>query len=219
MLAVVVVGAPQTARAGVYPIGNGETVRASSATYDREVVESAVQFLASLPHGREMSKVRVYVATPSEVSSICGGDADACYVEQADRIVVPPEFNDGSTTAETIAHEYGHHLVAARPGGAFGTPRWDIYEHVCELIQRGILLPYNLGNGYWDNPEEAFAQSYAALAVPEVAEEWAFTSWLEPTAGALARIRLDIEHPWPKRYAEARLRRSCHGGYDPYPNY
>lgn len=208
------------AGAEVYSVGGGETIRVSSAHYGPEAIEPLVQFIATLPHGHEMSKLRLYVAAPGEVTSICGRGADACYLVEAHRIVAPPEFTDGSTVPETLAHEYGHHIVASRPGGAFGTPRWDLYERVCAGIQSGQLLPYNLSSrGYWKNPEEAFAQSYATLAVPELAEEWWYTDRLEPTPGALARIRLDIERPWPAGYAEKRLRRSCHRGYDPYPNY
>jgi hypothetical protein len=218
--ALVTLGAMSSmASAGVYSVGNGETIRASSARYGPEVIEPIVQFIAALPHGHEMSKLSVYVADTKEVTALCGAGGDACYEEEGDRIVIPQELDDGSSMPETIAHEYGHHIVNSRPGNAFGTPRWDIYEHVCELIQDGKLFPENEGRGYWSNPEEAFAQSYAAITVPDIAEEWPFTYWLEPTEAALARIRLDIEHPWPRGYAEARLRRSCHRGTDYYAYY
>jgi hypothetical protein len=207
---------PSLAAAAIYPVGNGETIRVWSTQYGPDVIEPIVNLIAGLPHGHEMAKLSVFVADPEEVTAICGRGGDACYLDEKDRIVIPPELTDGSTMPETIAHEYGHHLANSRPGGAFGTPRWDVYEHVCELLQRRILIPENIGAGYTRNPEEAFAQSYATLAVPELAEEWWFTDWLEPTEAALARIRLDIEQPWPKRYAEARLRRSCHRGIDYY---
>jgi hypothetical protein len=109
-----------------------------------------------------------------------------------------------------IAHEYGHHISAFRPGGAYGTPRWDIAEHVCELVEAGVLAPGNEGRRYWENPEEAFAESYAALTFPEtIIPTWQFSAALRPTMASAAAIRGDVSSPWPNQYARSRLAASC----------
>lgn len=201
------------AEAHVYVV-DGAHIQVSSKRYGTAEMDPIVEIIATLPHGRELSKLQVYVASEAEVTQICGHGADACYSDWANRMIIPPEFHDGSTMPEVVAHEYGHHLENHRPGGAFGTPRWDIHEHVCDLINEGKL---NAGYGAYErSPIEAFAQSYAALVDSEVVEGWYLTDWLAPTPSALARIRLDIENPWPARYAHARLRRSCHGRWSPY---
>lgn len=209
-----------SAQARYYSVGKNQSIWVESRHYGAATLDPLVEFIASLPHGTEISRLSVYVAGPVELLNSCGSDADGCYEEEAeDWMVVPGEQlpEDESSVEEIVAHEYGHHLAANRPGGAFGTPRWDVYEHVCKLSQEGILLPGNEGRRVWENPEELFAESYAALTFPNLITFWEpWSTALQPTAGSLARILRDIEHPWPARYAEKGLHRSCHGGHDYY---
>jgi hypothetical protein len=178
--------------------------------------------MASLPHGGEISRLAVYVAGPVELRNLCEADVEGCYEEGTEPwIIIPgePIYEYGSSVEEIVAHEYGHHLSASRPGGAFGTPRWDVYLRVCELSHQGALVPGNESARYGENPEEAFAESYAALTFPEIVTTWQERGWsplLRPTPEGLARIRLDIEDPWAPRYAEKRLKRSCAGGRNLY---
>jgi hypothetical protein len=140
---------PSTASARYYPVGEHRPVWVESRHYGDRTMRPLVAFIASLPHGPEISKLAIYVAGPVEIQNMCEADTDGCYEnESEDWMVVPGEpLPEGSSSVEEIAaHEYGHHLAATRPGGAFGTPRWDIYEHVCQLSQQGALAPGNEGS-------------------------------------------------------------------------
>jgi hypothetical protein len=74
--------------------------------------------------------------------------------------------------------------------------RWATYERVCQLTRRGRLFPGNQGAHYWQDPEEAFAQSYARLNRPDDRVSWQYTPLLRPTPAALAKIHADVAHPW-----------------------
>jgi len=107
---------------------------------------------------------------------------------------------DGVPRDFAIAHEYGHHIANTRTGTALpaieaGTPRWATYERVCQLSRRGRLFPGNQGAHYWQDPEEAFAQSYARLNRPEDLVSWQYTPLLEPTTVALEKIHADVARP------------------------
>jgi hypothetical protein len=107
---------------------------------------------------------------------------------------------DGVPRDFAIAHEYGHHIANTRPGAALpaieaGTPRWATYERVCQLARRGRLFPGNQGAHYWQDPEEAFAQSYAWLNRPGDRVSWQYTPLLRPTTTALEKIHADVAHP------------------------
>lgn len=212
---------PAVAQARYYGVGHGRKIWMESAHYGPEVLSPLAAFIASLPHGPEISKLDVDVVGPVELEGFCGRDADGCYEHGLAEswIVVPGEQqeDDASTVEEILAHEYGHHIAASRPGGAFGTPRWDIFEGVCGLSQEGLLAPGNEGARWSENPEELFAESYASLTFPEIASSWEERfSLLTPTPEGDEQIRLDLEHPWPARYAERRLRQSCGSGRDFY---
>src|SRR4051812_4192580 len=59
-----------------YRTADGQTVSVQfSRSYDPdpEVAQSYVDFLAGLPHGAELGKLRAYIATPAEVRKACGG--------------------------------------------------------------------------------------------------------------------------------------------------
>src|SRR3954471_22645899 len=61
-----------------YPIKDGSSVSAAISdryanTLDTQVVKSYVDFLDSLEHGSELSKLKIFIAPPDEVLSACGG--------------------------------------------------------------------------------------------------------------------------------------------------
>jgi hypothetical protein len=127
----------------------------------------------------------------------------ACYFPSVEEMVVSGADRavDGVPRDFAIAHEYGHHVANTRAAAALpaieaGTPRWATYERVCQLTRRGRLFPGNQGAHYWQDPEEAFAQSYARLNRPDDRVSWQYTPLLQPTPAALAKIHADVAHPW-----------------------
>ncbi len=174
----------------------------SSDAYGPAEVEAVAAVLRSLDHGPEMAELSVFVATPEELGEACGAEVLACYFPSEDEMVVSgvDQPVEGVPRDFAIAHEYGHHIANTRPGAALpaieaGTPRWATYERVCQLARRGRLFPGNQGAHYWQDPEEAFAQSYARLNRPGDRVSWQYTSLLRPTATALEKIHADVAHP------------------------
>lgn len=182
----------------------GQEFSISSAHYGAAEIQSVADTLRSLDHGPEIAELSVYVASPEEIRSLCGATVVACYVPAdmemvvsgVDRAVagVPRDF--------AIAHEYGHHIANTRGGSGpyqplqAGTIRWATYERVCQLTRQHRLFPGNQGPHYWQDPEEAFAQSYAHLSRPDDSVSWQYTSLLAPDQTALAKIHADVAHPW-----------------------
>ena len=177
--------------------------RISTDAYGPAEVESVAAVLRSLDHGPEMARLSVFVATPEEIREACGPEVLACYFPAEDEMVVSGVDRpvDGVPRDFAIAHEYGHHIANTRPGAALpaieaGAPRWATYERVCQLTRRGRLFPGNQGAHYWQDPEEAFAQSYARLNRPDAHVSWQYTSLLRPTATSLEKVHADVAHPW-----------------------
>ena len=182
----------------------------SSDSYGAAELESVAAVLRSLDHGPEMAELSVFVATPEQIREACGAEVVACYFPSADEMVVSGVDRPvaGVPRDFAIAHEYGHHIANTRGGGALpaieaGTVRWATYERVCQLTRRGRLFPGNQGAHYWEDPEEAFAQSYAHLSLPAARVSWQYTPLLRPTAVSLAKIHADVAHPRPARSTKA----------------
>ena len=174
----------------------------SSDSYGAAELESVAAVLRSLDHGPEMAELSVFVATPEQIREACGAEVVACYFPSADEMVVSGVDRPvaGVPRDFAIAHEYGHHIANTRGGGALpaieaGTVRWATYERVCQLTRHGRLFPGNQGAHYWEDPEEAFAQSYAHLSLPAARVSWQYTPLLRPTAVSLAKIHADVAHP------------------------
>ena len=181
----------------------GTEFEISSSHYEGAAVESIAATLRSLDHGPEMADLSVYVATPEEIVQTCGATVIACYVPARKEMVVSGEDRPvgGVPRDFAIAHEYGHHVANSRGGEPYepivaGTIRWATYERVCQLTRSHRLYPGNQGNHYWDDPEEAFAQSYAHLSRPGDRVSWQYSPLLEPDARALSKIHADITKPW-----------------------
>jgi hypothetical protein len=175
----------------------------SSTAYGPEQTEAVGRIVAGLLHGPELSVQHIFVATPEEVAVRCGATVIACYFPAADELVVSGSGGSrGGVPREfAIAHEYGHAVAAgqASPLGTAittGTIRWATYERVCQLSRAGVLFPGNQGAHYWQDPEEAFAETYARVADPTASVSWQFSPYLAPTAASLAKVRADVDHPW-----------------------
>jgi hypothetical protein len=187
-----------------YPIVGGTTVSAASAHYSSAEIGQVLAVLGTLPHGAEMNSLSVYVATQQEIGTTCGAETMGCYLPDADRMVVSGSSTPvaGISRQHAIAHEYGHHIANNRltglpwPALDAGTERWATYEHVCERARQGSAFPGNEGDHYWDNPGEAFAESYADLTYPVDGLAWDYSSQLAPDATSLSLVAQDVAHPW-----------------------
>jgi hypothetical protein len=182
----------------------GNEFKILSAHYEGAAVESVAATLRALDHGPEMAELTVFVATPEEISGICGATVVACYIPSSKEMVVSgvDQPVDGVPRDFAIAHEYGHHIANSREGSGpyppieAGTIRWATYERVCQLTRAHRLFPGNQGAHYWQDPEEAFAQSYAHLSRPTDNVSWQYTPLLQPSMAALEKIHADVTHPW-----------------------
>lgn len=195
------------------PTADGYTVRVETSpgyVPDRGYDEELVAFLDSLVHGSELDGLVVYVALPSEMSSLCGGQAAACYTPSEGRIAIVGQLEYGGIpVAYAVAHEYGHRIEDYRHnppfrGGplAWGTKRWASVKHVCQGAVAGIFAPGNEGRRYFLNPGEAFAESYAWSYFGPGLIEWRWDSRLRPNAAAYAAIRADVLEPWRPQHSE-----------------
>ena len=159
-----------------------------------------VALLQSLPHGPEISSLKLYVGTDAEVAARCGTGTMACYDPVSERMVVSGQSEEvaGIPREAVIAHEYGHHIANNRAGGIWsafsaGTLRWSTYERVCESKRAGEAFPGNEGAHYWANPGEAFAQAYSQLVVPS--EDWNYSPAFRPDPKALRLLSRDVVDP------------------------
>jgi hypothetical protein len=118
-------------------------------------------------------------------------------------MIVPGEEtttgSSGVTTSYVVAHEYGHHIAAARSNlpfqaFSFGPKYWASYELVCDRAVKGLLAPGNEAQYYASNPGEGWAETYAQLKYPDVA--WQYNPIMKPDAGAFAAARKDVLTPW-----------------------
>jgi len=190
-----------------YQAPDGTTIPvAFDASYQPsdQVAQTYVDYLGSLPHGPELSKLKLLLAPPATVASDCGG-ADgtlACYDAGTHQMIVPGEqiqSTTGVSTSYVIAHEYGHHIASFRsnvpfPALDWGPKYWASYEEVCNSTLQGRLAPGDEGTFYRANPGEGWAETYARLTYPD--QPWTFAALLKPDAGALAAARRDVLDPW-----------------------
>lgn len=178
-------------------------VNVTSSAYGPEQTEAVARIIGGLDHGPELTGLHVDVATPEEITARCGETVLACYFPGSSEMVVSGASGDaGGVPREfAIAHEYGHAIAdsqASELGSPMqtGTLRWATYERVCQLSRAGLLFPGDQGGHYWQNPEEAFAETYAQLADPSAGVAWQFSPFLAPTPASLARVQADVAHPW-----------------------
>ena len=147
-------------------------------------------------HGSELGKISVYIASPSQIeNTFCGAGALACYVGDDERMYVPGVNEHSDPPVQfLIAHEYGHHIELNRsnsPWSAYdqGAKNWATYENVCVLERRNKVR-----TNYYNDPSEAFAESYADMQFPGV--DFIYTDLLKPDQGAFDAINADVTHPW-----------------------
>jgi hypothetical protein len=168
----------------------------SDYTPDPNVEQGYVNFLGSLVHSTELGKISIYIATPSQIEdTFCGQGALACYVGDSQQMFVPGVGEHSDPPVQfLIAHEYGHHIELNRsnsPWSAYdqGAKRWATHENVCALERR-----HKVKTDYFNDPSEAFAESYADMQYPGV--DFIYTPLLKPDQGAFDAIKADVLQPW-----------------------
>lgn len=193
---------------GAYTTKTNEqvTIYSSNAyAVDEAANQRWADFVASLVHGPEISRVTIYLAPPAQVAQMCGAeDILGCY--GSDRIIAPGEDTFEVSAESVLTHEYGHEIAANRsnapwPALAWGTKRWSSYEQVCRRARAHELFPGGEGGlVYLFNPGEVFAETYRVLnerraGLPE-------TPWrvvdpsLQPNERDLALVEQDVLDPW-----------------------
>jgi hypothetical protein len=198
-----------------------------SATCDSADPQAIADFLGTLPHGDEMNLLELDLVKPSvEMAAACGSaNALSCYFPDQNRIVASGDSftaSDNATQLYVIAHEYGHHVANHRNNAPFANPaidwgpkNWASFAGVCAGVQSGRYAPGDEGNRYYDNPGEAWAESFAKNAFPTQPVPWEWPDFPDPhTPGGFAAIQQDALHPWNGDSIEVRRGRfTKHGRY------
>jgi hypothetical protein len=209
---------------GEITAANGETVNvliSDAYPVDPAIPQATADLLTQLYHGSELSQVSVYIAPLAEVQKLCGAESGGCYA--GNQIVTTGDpLPDGTSAANVLVHEYGHHVASNRdntPWDAldWGPKRWDTAAHICSRVEQGTAFPGDEGAHYELNPGEAWAETYRVLNYQKQAwANWILTDWrivdrsFYPDAAELAAAKADVLQPWagPHRTTwSARLRR------------
>lgn len=187
------------------PDGSRIYIRASDGYLPDPAADQVLaNFLGSLLHNFELDGLHVYVATPSEIPTICGSTAAACYFLDTEQLVVVGEESYGGLPTDYVtAHEYGHHIENHRSNRLFGfkatswgTKGWASYEGVCPGVLSGrYSLKTTPGYNYFRHPGEAFAEAYAYYHYPGLVP-WDWVGSLYPNQGSYDQIELDVREPW-----------------------
>jgi len=205
--------AAATASAVRYPVndGAGRTVAITSdclpLTCNSADPPTIANFLGTLPHGDEMNLLTVNLVPAIEISAQCGSvEAQACYYPGENRMGINGDdtpASDGASRAYVIAHEYGHHLANHRNNSPFDDPaidwgpkNWASFAGVCQGVRAGRYFPGDEGDHYYDNPGEAFAESFAHNAFPTQPVPWEWPDFPDPSIGAYPAIQRDALQPW-----------------------
>jgi hypothetical protein len=207
--------AAQTTNAIDVPIADGTAVHVefsdAAGGLNPELAAAYVGFLDSIPHGAELSRLRLRVASPEQIAGLCGGLEGqgilACYEGRQNRMNVPNVGLDATTRngafslRYVLTHEYGHHIANHRSNAGFrggsldwGPKRWASAALVCEGVRRRQLVPGDEGRRYRDNPGENWAEAYARLTFPD--QPWTFSARLAPDPATLDAARRDVVEPW-----------------------
>jgi hypothetical protein len=204
-----------TASANRYPVNDGAgrtvaiEVSPGCALCTDADPQTMANFLGTLPHRDEISLLTLEMVDPNvEMPAYCGPGALSCYFPGQDLIVTSGSdgsYSDGADRAFVIAHEYGHHVANHRnnppfePTIDYGPKRWATYQRVCEGVRSGAYFPGDEGDHYYENPGEAFAESFAFNRFPSAPVPWEWNPSLKPDATAFAALRRDTTDPWTRR--------------------
>ncbi len=199
-----------------YPIHDGTdaTIEVSVTTACAQACDTTdpqqiADFIGTLIHGDEVSLLTVQLDTEFQLGYDCGFGAEACYFVGENKIVIggyQEADGDGATFDFVLAHEYGHHVAQHRrmppPFGSaidWGPERWASVENVCRGRRAGRLFPGDEGTHYFEDPGEAFAESFAHYRFPNTQVRWRYFPALKPTPASFRAIREDTLSPWQGR--------------------
>jgi hypothetical protein len=202
-----------TAATGRYPVNDGTeatiqvSVTAACQTSCTDADPQAIAtFVGTLLHSYEIELLTIQLDAPFQIEFDCGYGAQACYYPGQNKIILSGNDTpaaDGASREMVLAHEYGHHVAQHRDSPApfpaaieWGPPRWSSYENVCRLRRAGAVFPGDAGEHYYQDPGEAFAESFARYHFPEAPVPWKWLPALRPDAGAFQAIREDTLDPW-----------------------
>jgi hypothetical protein len=202
-----------TASSQRYPLGDGsddsiavEVSAACQVECDAADPQAIADTIGTFIHGPEVNLLTVQLDTPFQLGFDCGFDAQSCYFASENKIVLSGDANpapDSASREFVLAHEYGHHVAQHREMPApfplainWGTERWSSVEHVCQGHRAGAFFPGDEGTHYYEDPGEAFAETFAFNRFPEAAVEWAWAAALRPSAAAFEALRRDTLRPW-----------------------
>lgn len=147
-------------------------------------VESYAALLRWAAHGDEISEVTIRIVDPAEIQAQCGAAAVACYGMRRGGPTIVMPAGTGSFVAETMLHEYGHHLDTAWdvPGvpDLEGTPVWWSLRGMAELRANGMVA-FDYSNGWNRSVAEIFAEDYSYI---HLGGSYAIP-WLSPPDDAL----------------------------------
>ena len=195
-----------TFRGGPITTTTGEIVDvrvSDSLPLETSTPESWAEFLAGLTHGPEITRLRTYIVTFSEVQEICGSRALGCYGR--DEMVAPGELVADISPEEVVRHEYGHHVANHRLNAPWtaidwGPKRWASSANVCAGVSRREAFPGDQGSNYSRNPGEAWAEVYRLMDERKAGittQTWPIVApSFFPTEAALQAAEQDVLQPW-----------------------
>jgi hypothetical protein len=212
-----------------YPIndGSGDSIAVDVSADCQQQCDAAnpqaiANTIGTFIHGPEVNLLTVQLDTPFELGFDCGFEAQSCYFGGENKIVLSGDDDPAPDSASrdfVLAHEYGHHVAQHRDLPApfpaainWGTERWASAVNVCQGHRAGDIFPGDEGTHYYEDPGEAFAESFAFNRYPEAAVKWAWAPALRPTPASLEALRDDTLRPWLGRHSFTVSGRVPHNG-------
>jgi hypothetical protein len=128
--------------------------------------------------------VTVRIVDPAAIQNQCGASALACYGSRRGVPTIIMPAGTGSVIAQTMLHEYGHHLDSAWDvpdvPDLDGTPVWWSSRGMAALLDDGMVA-FDYSRGWSRSVAEIFAEDYAQIHLPGAYG----IPWLSPPDEAL----------------------------------
>jgi hypothetical protein len=210
---------------GIYATSDGFSVHvvfSGLEAPDAVAGQATADFLDSLLHGPELATITADLMTFPSIQRTCGFQALACYFPGRRTLYVPTVVPAGVDVPleQIMAHEYGHHVAAARSNAPWsaldwGPKRWATYMAVCPHTFSGEMFPGDEGAAYELNPGEGWAEAFRAANAARIGT-WPDIGWpivddvFRPDEAALSLVSQDVLEPWaqpPARTLTVQLKR------------